>query len=1279
MISMKKSWAKFLAMAVVFTMIFQTLGLKGNSIAYADGVTNENPPVSAYSITFNGKATNVAGIAGKSVENRNDIGLVENDKHFVYLYDINDTTPITGNDILVKLHAEGTDLRTLEGYEKAKAEAGQDGYSHDNGTPPYQYYFNSNLIQVMDLVDPSTLYGGSTVEFKSGAVGDSDTITINAINGGSPLTVNAPGTNKAIKLASATVPGGIPYYQQLYIKKSSVLLEESLKNNTTYENVKNIYFVGYKVNPAPTVESNAEAITVLPNAEQDLYPVFFVMGKATTGKSPDNSQNSDSLKTLLKISGKDDGTIDIFKNLDGNNNENANVGSSGLMTEQQDNNLIIKGNYNHEPGGLYTRHVEYQDNNGASTAYFYRIIGYTDELIGEGTITKFTTESVTTDEVLAMLNLSIKSTQFNNIRDEFQEYFRKEFTQKYGQRTIVGYKKSSDADFNTSSDLSGITDKSSDYDIKVKTTNPWGQEVYNIVKVKFVNIQPPNPKVKVVNTEKLTEADKKEVIEEIKKANTNLPADVKITVEDNGKVTVEKADGTPLGEVSADKVVEKGFDVPKDKVKVVDPDKLTDDEKKLLEDKIKEINKDKLPEGATVTVDEKGNVTIADKDGKVLDKIAGEDLVEKGINLPVDKVMVSDPAKLTEADKKDVIEEIKKANLGLTDEDKITVADDGSVTVTDKNGVNIGDVAGKDVVTQGFKAPNPKVKVADPTSLTRGEIENIENAFIKANPDFDESKYIINVDNTSGTITVFDKKANKNIDKIAGEDIIEKGINPPTEKVKVLDPAHLTDSEKEEVIEAIKKANPGLPADAKITVADDGKVTVTDKDDVSIGETAGSDVVEKGFETPNPKVKVVDPDKLTDGEKKLLEDKIKEANKDALPEGATVTVDEKGNVTIADKDGKVLDKIAGEDIIEKGINPPTEKVKVLDPAHLTDSEKEEVIEAIKKANPGLPADAKITVTDDGTVTVTDKNGNAIGEVQGREVVAQGLNIPNNKVPVGDTNKLTDQEKELVKKAIIDANPTVAIDSAQLVIEDDGTVKYVEKDFTDIIHGADLVVRRYSPVVVTPPVVNEPSEDLVVDNPAALTEEEKEKLKKEIEAANPHLSPDTKIEVADDGTVTVKSPYGGVTVVKGTNLIKKNEVKEPENTDPKDKMPKINKPVKVLVKDSDKLTKTEKEKVKVAIKKANPKLPKGTTISVSKNGNVTITYPNGKIVFISGKDVVKEKKQNNAGIKINDGKKEDGRKDIPRTGDEFPYTDYILAMALSVLGIYVQLKKKKVNI
>ena len=150
-------------------------------------------------------------------------------------------------------------------------------------------------------------------------------------------------------------------------------------------------------------------------------------------------------------------------------------------------------------------------------------------------------------------------------------------------------------------------------------------------------------------------------------------------------------------------------------------------------------------------------------------------------------------------------------------------------------------------------------------------------------------------------------------------------IKAPTEKVAVADPANVTEADLAKIKEKLqleyKKDNddaniskdaPVTDKDAKIkSVTKDAKgnlvVTYTDgstdkhpladfvtKDTTAPAKpNAGNDVVK-----PADKTVVANPEKLTDAEKKAIEDKVKAVNP-----GATVVVDDKGNATVTTPSG----------------------------------------------------------------------------------------------------------------------------------------------------------------------------------------------------------------------------------------------------------------------------------------------------------------------------------------------------------------------------------------
>ncbi|PWG32062.1 hypothetical protein, partial [Listeria monocytogenes] len=115
---------------------------------------------------------------------------------------------------------------------------------------------------------------------------------------------------------------------------------------------------------------------------------------------------------------------------------------------------------------------------------------------------------------------------------------------------------------------------------------------------------------------------------------------------------------------------------------------------------------------------------------------------------------------------------------------------------------------------------------------------------------------------------------------------------------------------------------------------------------------AGNDIVK-----PADKTVVANPDKLTDAEKKAIEDKVKAVNP-----GSTVVVDDKGNATVTTPEGKTavipasdLTKSAadaakpnaGDEIVK-----PADKTVVANPDKPTDAEKKAIKDKVKAVNPG---------------------------------------------------------------------------------------------------------------------------------------------------------------------------------------------------------------------------------------------------------------------------------------------------------------------------------------
>ena len=432
------------------------------------------------------------------------------------------------------------------------------------------------------------------------------------------------------------------------------------------------------------------------------------------------------------------------------------------------------------------------------------------------------------------------------------------------------------------------------------------------------------------------------------------------------------------------------------------------------------------------------------------------------------------------------------------------------------------------------------------------------------------------------------------------QDITEtakRRLNPPKEKVKVTDINHLTDEEKDAVKKAIVVTNPSL---------EESEVLVDDKGNVSSpkGILEAEKVVTQALNKPATPVVVADPNQLTNDEK----EKVKEAVANANPglNKDDITVDDKGNVTT--KNG---DKLLAKDVVTPALKKPTTPVVVGNPASLTDKEKENIQNAVAEANKDSnlkPGD--VTVNPDGSVT-TPK-----GNLPKEDVVTTVLNKPNKLVEVQNPNSLTVKEKELVKKAVAEANPGLTED--KIKVDDQGNVETPKGNLS----AKDVVTST----------LKKPTTPVEVVNPAKLTDQEKAKVVEEIIKNNPGLT-DKDIKVDDQGNV--ETPKG--------NLPSEDVV-----------TPALKKPTKpVEVKDPNNVTDKEKEDVKKAVIEANKDANGQPTLSgdqVTVNNDGSVTTPKGNL---PSEDVVKTKVETAKGAAL--------KFDIP----ELSYQDAVVAGVVAV--------------
>ncbi|NQL54132.1 YSIRK-type signal peptide-containing protein [Streptococcus suis] len=302
-------------------------------------------------------------------------------------------------------------------------------------------------------------------------------------------------------------------------------------------------------------------------------------------------------------------------------------------------------------------------------------------------------------------------------------------------------------------------------------------------------------------------------------------------------------------------------------------------------------------------------------------------------------IAVEDASKLTDAEKKELEDVVRKDNV-LPEGTEVSVADDGTVTVT---------------------YPDKSTDTILPT------------------------KTVMDAQNGKGTshsLPAYDLTADEDKDGFTNEEELKQGSNVADAKsvpagkssaerltptndlaVKVKDLTKLSDAEKETVETAIRK-DKDLPEGTQIEVANDGSVTITYSDG-SIGRLPADQTVLQVAHGEGTSHSLPAYDLTAD------EDKDGFTNEEELKQGSNVA------------DAKSVP--AGKSSAER-LTPTNDlAVKVKDLTKLTDAEKKVVETAIRKNNT-LPEGTQIEVANDGSVTITYPDG-SVDQIVATKVVA----------------------------------------------------------------------------------------------------------------------------------------------------------------------------------------------------------------------------------------------------------------------------------------------------
>ncbi|HFI0659694.1 TPA: Ig-like domain-containing protein, partial [Streptococcus suis] len=471
----------------------------------------------------------------------------------------------------------------------------------------------------------------------------------------------------------------------------------------------------------------------------------------------------------------------------------------------------------------------------------------------------------------------------------------------------------------------------------------------------------------------------------------------------------------------------------------------------------------------------------------------------------------------------------------------------------------------------------------------------------------------------------------------------------------VEDTNNLTDDEKAKVKEEVEKSNPDLPTGTTVEVGNDGTVTITYPDG-SVDTIPGTDTVTPNTDTTAPAAPVVNAPK--EGDTTVTGTTEPGATVTVtFPDGTevTTTADENGNYTVDVPAGVELkegDKVSATATDEAGnTSTPTEATTtanlsdadentpntpavtpVADTNNLTDDEKAKVKEEVEKSNPNLPTGTTVEVGNDGTVTITYPDG-SVDTIPGTDTVTPNTDTTAPEAPAvnapkaGDTTVTgTAEPGSTVTVTFPDGSTatTTADENGNYTVDVPAGVELKEGDkvtATATDEAGNTSDSTEKPVTANPSDADENTPNTPAVTPVAdtnnLTEDEKAKVKEEVEKSNPNLPTGTTVEVGNDGTVTITYPDGSVDTIPGTDTVVTTTPTPQTDAEKND----LTNPTKTPVADTNNLTDEEKAKVKEGVEKANPDLPTGTEVAVGNDGTVTVTYPDGSVDTIPGTDTV----------------------------------------------------------
>ena len=321
----------------------------------------------------------------------------------------------------------------------------------------------------------------------------------------------------------------------------------------------------------------------------------------------------------------------------------------------------------------------------------------------------------------------------------------------------------------------------------------------------------------------------------------------------------------------------------------------------------------------------------------------------------------STPLLLDNADATQIENAVKQANPTFSDKIKSVTVNGNNVIVTYKDDSTDRLDASKVFKVRDSKPTPPTATAPKDGTVTVTPTGDADKVTVNYTDEKEQNKTVTVVKAKNGTWSSSDKPAGVTVDSRTGTLLI------PAEGVK----------DRSQVTATATKGD-SHPSEPTTVTAQPKDFTSVNQDFTPV--------------KPDEKVPVKDKVRLTQEEKKQVEDKVKAKNP-----GKEVTVGEDGTATLKDPTTGITHTIPGTDLVNQDFEPenqdftpvkPDEKVPVKDKAHLTQEEKKQVEDKVKAKNPGK----EVTVGEDGTATLKDPTTGITHTIPGTDLVNQDFGV-----------------------------------------------------------------------------------------------------------------------------------------------------------------------------------------------------------------------------------------------------------------------------------------------